>query len=178
MSNLDIFSFKQIPLSFISISNKLCYFNFFVLLLFADDELLIERSIYKGKINPGEGKQSVEHKSFIATIKYTMRVRCDEHYYGMRCNNVCRPRDDYFGHYVCDHFGKRHCIEGWEGEDCKTGEQIQKNTDQKAIELQIKNILLNFGTQVSSMNNILTKINEKRTIFFTLTFLGFSCLPN
>ncbi|XP_032404173.1 protein jagged-2-like isoform X2 [Xiphophorus hellerii] len=86
----------------------------------SDDELLIERSIYKGKINPGEGKQSVEHKSFIATIKYTMRVRCDEHYYGMRCNNVCRPRDDYFGHYVCDHFGKRHCIEGWEGEDCKT----------------------------------------------------------
>ncbi|PWA29810.1 hypothetical protein CCH79_00007720, partial [Gambusia affinis] len=86
----------------------------------SDDELLIERSIYKGKINPGEGKQSVEHKSFIAKIKYTMRVRCDEHYYGMRCNNVCRPRDDYFGHYVCDHLGKRHCIEGWDGEDCKT----------------------------------------------------------
>ncbi|MEQ2233753.1 hypothetical protein ILYODFUR_025069, partial [Ilyodon furcidens] len=84
------------------------------------DELLIERSIYKGKINPGEEKQTVEYKSYIATIKYTVRVRCDEHYYGIRCKIVCRPRDDYFGHYVCDQFGKRHCIEGWKGEDCKT----------------------------------------------------------
>ncbi|XP_047201700.1 protein jagged-2-like isoform X1 [Girardinichthys multiradiatus] len=85
-----------------------------------DDELLIERSIYKGKINPGEDKQTVEYKSYIATIKYTVRVRCDEHYYGIRCKIVCRPRDDYFGHYVCDQFGKRHCIDGWKGEDCKT----------------------------------------------------------
>lgn len=86
----------------------------------SDDELLIERSIYRGKMNPGEEKQIVEYKSNIATIKYTMRVRCDEHYYGIRCNNVCRPRDDYFGHFVCDQFGRRHCIDGWKGEDCKT----------------------------------------------------------
>uniref|UniRef100_A0A3Q2UBM1 Delta-like protein n=1 Tax=Fundulus heteroclitus TaxID=8078 RepID=A0A3Q2UBM1_FUNHE len=84
------------------------------------DELLIERSIYKGKINPGEEKQTVEYRSHIATIKYTIRLRCDEHYYGIRCNIVCRPRNDYFGHYVCDQFGKRHCMEGWKGEDCKT----------------------------------------------------------
>ncbi|XP_017294603.1 protein jagged-2 isoform X1 [Kryptolebias marmoratus] len=83
------------------------------------DELLIERSIYKGKIHPGEEKQTVVHKSLIATIKYTIRVRCDEYYYGIRCNIVCRPRDDYFGHYVCDQFGKRQCMEGWKGEDCK-----------------------------------------------------------
>ncbi|XP_015230436.1 PREDICTED: protein jagged-2-like isoform X2 [Cyprinodon variegatus] len=86
----------------------------------SDNELLIERVILKGKINPGEEKQLVEHKGAVATISFTIRVRCDEHYYGIRCNVVCRPRDDYFGHYKCDHSGKRHCMEGWKGEDCKT----------------------------------------------------------
>uniref|UniRef100_A0A8C6M2C5 Delta-like protein n=1 Tax=Nothobranchius furzeri TaxID=105023 RepID=A0A8C6M2C5_NOTFU len=85
-----------------------------------NDELLIERSIHKGKINPGEEKQAVEFKSLIATIKYTIRLRCNENYYGIRCNTMCRPRDDYFGHFVCDQFGKRHCMEGWRGEDCNT----------------------------------------------------------
>ncbi|KAM4542087.1 protein jagged-2-like isoform 1-T1 [Odontesthes bonariensis] len=85
-----------------------------------DDELLIERSIYKGMMNPGEEKQTVEYKSLIASIEYTIRVRCDEHYYGSKCNKVCRPRDDYFGHYVCDQSGNRECMEGWTGPDCKT----------------------------------------------------------
>uniref|UniRef100_A0A7N6AHJ7 Delta-like protein n=1 Tax=Anabas testudineus TaxID=64144 RepID=A0A7N6AHJ7_ANATE len=85
-----------------------------------DDELLIERSIHKGMINPGEERQTVEYKSLIASFEYTVRVRCDEHYYGNKCNKVCRPRDDYFGHYVCDQFGNRGCMEGWTGPDCKT----------------------------------------------------------
>uniref|UniRef100_A0A665X7A8 Delta-like protein n=1 Tax=Echeneis naucrates TaxID=173247 RepID=A0A665X7A8_ECHNA len=84
-----------------------------------DDELLIERSIYKGMINPGEEKQTVEYKTLTASLEYTIRVRCDEHYYGSKCNKVCRPRDDYFGHYVCDQFGNRGCMEGWTGPDCK-----------------------------------------------------------
>lgn len=88
-----------------------------------DDELLIERSIHKGMINPGEEKQTVEYKSLIASIEYTIRVRCDEHYYGSKCNKVCRPRDDYFGHYVCDQLGNRECMEGWTNlmSSCKTG---------------------------------------------------------
>ncbi|KAL7380199.1 hypothetical protein ABVT39_013519 [Epinephelus coioides] len=85
-----------------------------------DEELLIERSIHKGMINPGEEKQPVEYKSLIASLEYTIRVRCDEHYYGSKCNKVCRPRDDYFGHYVCDQLGNRGCMEGWTGPDCKT----------------------------------------------------------
>lgn len=87
----------------------------------SDDELLIERSIHKGMINPGEEKQTVEYKSLIASFEYTIRVRCNEHYYGSKCNKVCRPRDDYFGHYVCDQFGNQGCMEGWTGPDCKTG---------------------------------------------------------
>ncbi|KAM9842356.1 protein jagged-2-like [Aulostomus maculatus] len=85
-----------------------------------DEELLIERSIYKGMINPGEEKLTVEYESLIASLKYTIRVRCDEHYYGSKCNKVCRPRDDYFGHYVCDQFGNQGCMEGWTGPNCKT----------------------------------------------------------
>nr|XP_020467202.1 protein jagged-2-like isoform X2 [Monopterus albus] len=86
----------------------------------SDDELLIERSIHKGMLNPGEEKQTVEYKSLIASLEYTIRVRCDEHYFGNKCNKVCRPRDDYFGHYVCDQFGNQGCIEGWTGPECKT----------------------------------------------------------
>ncbi|XP_032382115.1 protein jagged-2 isoform X1 [Etheostoma spectabile] len=85
-----------------------------------DDELLIERSIHKGMINPGDEKQTVEYKRLTTSLEYTIRVRCDENYYGSKCNKVCRPRDDYFGHYVCDQLGNRGCMEGWTGPDCKS----------------------------------------------------------
>lgn len=88
-----------------------------------DEELLVTRSIYKGMINPGEEKQTVASQSTGARLEYTIRVRCDEHYYGTKCNRVCRPRDDYFGHYVCDQLGNRECMEGWTNltASCKTG---------------------------------------------------------
>lgn len=87
------------------------------------EELLIQRSIYKGMINPGEEKLTVASQSAGARLEYAIRVRCDEHYYGPKCNKVCRPRDDYFGHYVCDHQGERECMEGWTNltTSCKTG---------------------------------------------------------
>lgn len=93
-----------------------------------DEELLIERSIYKGVMNPGEDKQTVEYKSLTARLEYAVRVRCDEHYYGHKCNKVCRPRDDYFGHYVCDQLGNRECMEGWTNltSSCKTGNERTK----------------------------------------------------
>lgn len=74
-------------------------------------------------INPGEEKQTVASQSPGARLEYTIRVRCDEHYYGPKCNRVCRPRDDYFGHYVCDQLGNRECMEGWTNltTSCKTG---------------------------------------------------------
>ncbi|KAA8589329.1 hypothetical protein FQN60_012694 [Etheostoma spectabile] len=50
-------------------------------------------------INPGDEKQTVEYKRLTTSLEYTIRVRCDENYYGSKCNKVCRPRDDYFGHY-------------------------------------------------------------------------------
>nr|XP_061843466.1 protein jagged-2-like isoform X1 [Nerophis lumbriciformis]XP_061843467.1 protein jagged-2-like isoform X1 [Nerophis lumbriciformis] len=85
-----------------------------------DDELLIGRSVHKGMINPGEEKQTLEFQSSSASMEFSIRVRCDEHYYGSKCNKVCRPRDDYFGHYMCDQLGNQGCMEGWTGPDCKT----------------------------------------------------------
>uniref|UniRef100_A0A672QD65 Delta-like protein n=1 Tax=Sinocyclocheilus grahami TaxID=75366 RepID=A0A672QD65_SINGR len=83
------------------------------------DDLLIERSVNRGEMNPGEERQLIQHKGRTASIQYSVRVRCDRHYYGNKCNKQCRPRDDYFGHYTCDQSGNQQCMEDWTGQDCK-----------------------------------------------------------
>ncbi|XP_043110980.1 protein jagged-2 isoform X1 [Puntigrus tetrazona] len=85
----------------------------------SSDDLLIERSVNRGEMNPGEERQLIQQKGRTASIQYSVRVRCDRHYYGNKCNKQCRPRDDYFGHYTCDQFGNHQCMEGWTGQDCK-----------------------------------------------------------
>lgn len=85
-------------------------------------------------MNPGEERQLIQHKGRTASFQYSVRVRCDRHYYGNKCNKQCRPRDDYFGHYQCDQFGNQQCIEGWIGQDCKKGVCIVwvgKNRDRR-----------------------------------------------
>uniref|UniRef100_A0A6Q2XEI4 Delta-like protein n=1 Tax=Esox lucius TaxID=8010 RepID=A0A6Q2XEI4_ESOLU len=84
-----------------------------------DNELLIERSIHTGMISPGDPWQAIQHYGPVARLEYRIRVRCDENYYGSKCNKQCRPRDDYFGHYSCEQSGNRVCLEGWMGEDCR-----------------------------------------------------------
>ncbi|XP_056616569.1 protein jagged-2 isoform X3 [Triplophysa dalaica] len=84
------------------------------------DELLIERSMSRGEMNPGEERQLIQHKGRTASFQYSVCVRCDQHYYGNKCNKQCRPRDDYFGHYQCDQFGNQQCMEGWIGPVCRT----------------------------------------------------------
>ncbi|KAG7257413.1 hypothetical protein CRUP_015492 [Coryphaenoides rupestris] len=51
-----------------------------------NEELLIERSIYKGMMNPGEERQKVLHRGSSATMEYTVQVRCDDFYYSNQCN--------------------------------------------------------------------------------------------
>ncbi|XP_061575913.1 delta-like protein C [Cololabis saira] len=51
-------------------------------------------------------------------LRYSYRVRCDEHYHGAACSSHCRPRNDTFGHYECDGEGRRRCLAGWEGDYC------------------------------------------------------------
>jgi len=84
-------------------------------------------------MNPGEEKQPVEFRSAAASLAYAVRVRCDDYYYGVKCNKVCRPRDDYFGHYVCDQMGNRGCIEGWAGPDCKTGTGDHRGSEGRRV---------------------------------------------
>jgi delta-like protein len=53
-----------------------------------------------------------------STLKFEYRVTCKAHYYGKGCENLCRPRDDSFGHYSCSPSGERVCLAGWTGDYC------------------------------------------------------------
>ncbi|XP_061126203.1 protein jagged-2b isoform X4 [Syngnathus typhle] len=85
-----------------------------------DDEHLIDRSAHTGMVNPGDPWKTVNYDGPVARIVYRIRVRCDENYYSNKCNKLCVPRDDYFGHYGCEQSGARVCLEGWMGPECKT----------------------------------------------------------
>lgn len=93
------------------------------LVLFSDEEeLLIERDVRTGMINPGDHWQTILHDGPVARLMYRIRVRCNENYYGNKCNKLCVPRNDYFGHYRCESSGAQVCLDGWMGPDCRTGE--------------------------------------------------------
>uniref|UniRef100_A0A8C6KJL5 Delta-like protein n=1 Tax=Nothobranchius furzeri TaxID=105023 RepID=A0A8C6KJL5_NOTFU len=84
------------------------------------EELLIERGAHTGMINPGDPWQTILHDGPVARLTYRIRVRCDENYYGNKCNKLCVPRDDYFGHYRCEASGAQVCLDGWMGQECRT----------------------------------------------------------
>lgn len=52
------------------------------------------------------------------SMKYDIRVTCESNYYGGGCADLCRPRDDQFGHYTCSSNGDIVCLSGWQGEYC------------------------------------------------------------
>uniref|UniRef100_A0AAY4ARE6 Delta-like protein n=1 Tax=Denticeps clupeoides TaxID=299321 RepID=A0AAY4ARE6_9TELE len=81
---------------------------------------VIEKAVQSGMINPNRQWQSLKHNGPVAQFEYQIRVTCDEHYYGFGCNKFCRPRDEFFGHYTCDHNGNKTCLEGWSGPECNT----------------------------------------------------------
>lgn len=64
------------------------------------------------------------HESQYSSIQYDFRVTCDAHYYGQGCANLCRPRDDQFGHYTCSSSGNIVCLSGWQGDYCTKGKPI------------------------------------------------------
>ncbi|XP_032883412.1 protein jagged-2 isoform X2 [Amblyraja radiata] len=80
---------------------------------------LIERSAQTGMINPGGSWMTFQHNGAVAHFEYGIRVRCEDHYYGTGCKKLCRPRDDFFGHSLCDQNGNKICMEGWMGDECK-----------------------------------------------------------
>ena len=61
-------------------------------------------------------------------LEYEYRMVCSAHYYGKDCDTLCRPRDDQFGHYICDDHGNKICLDGFqkdpnnaEGDYCTKG---------------------------------------------------------
>ncbi|XP_049467956.1 LOW QUALITY PROTEIN: protein jagged-2 [Panthera uncia] len=84
-----------------------------------DEELLIERVSHAGMINPEDRWKSLHFSGHVAHLDLQIRVRCHENYYSATCNKFCRPRDDFFGHYTCDQYGNKACMDGWMGQECK-----------------------------------------------------------
>ncbi|XP_055496224.1 protein jagged-2b isoform X2 [Leucoraja erinacea] len=80
---------------------------------------LIERCAQTGMINPGGSWMTFQHNGAVSHFEYSIRVRCEDHYYGTGCKKLCRPRDDFFGHSLCDQNGNKICMEGWMGDECK-----------------------------------------------------------
>ncbi|KAI1897285.1 hypothetical protein AGOR_G00081750 [Albula goreensis] len=52
-------------------------------------------------------------------LRYSYRFICNENYYGASCSKICVPRDDRFGHYICNPDGQISCLPGWKGEYCE-----------------------------------------------------------
>lgn len=84
--------------------------------------MLIERVSHAGMINPEDRWKSLHFSGHVAHLELQIRVRCDENYYSATCNKFCRPRNDFFGHYTCDQYGNKACMDGWMGKECKEGE--------------------------------------------------------
>uniref|UniRef100_A0A673CLG3 Delta-like protein n=1 Tax=Sphaeramia orbicularis TaxID=375764 RepID=A0A673CLG3_9TELE len=84
-----------------------------------NSKFTLDSFTHTGMINPGDNWQTILHDGPIARLMYRIRVRCDDNYYGNKCNKLCVPRDDYFGHYRCEQSGAQVCLEGWMGPDCR-----------------------------------------------------------
>ncbi|XP_055752437.1 protein jagged-1b-like [Salvelinus fontinalis] len=80
---------------------------------------LIERVLLSSMLNPGEQWQTYRHHGRALSLEYRLRYRCDSNYYGPFCSKLCRPRDDFFGHFDCDVSGIKVCKEGWTGPECR-----------------------------------------------------------
>lgn len=79
---------------------------------------LITRLTTQQWLDVGSDWHEEEDRSSHSALSYEYRVMCDEHYYGSGCANLCRPRNDQFGHYTCSSQGDRVCTDGWQGDYC------------------------------------------------------------
>ncbi|KAG7207465.1 hypothetical protein KM043_009100 [Ampulex compressa] len=84
------------------------------------EKVLITRLTTQKWLDVGPEWIEEEHRSAHSRMVYEYRVTCVAHYYGKGCENLCRPRDDNFGHYSCSPAGERVCLSGWKGDYCNT----------------------------------------------------------
>ncbi|KAJ8976967.1 hypothetical protein NQ317_018057 [Molorchus minor] len=80
--------------------------------------VLVSRLMKQRLLDVGDKWTEDSHSSKYSTLRFEYRVTCDPHYYGKGCENLCRPRDDNFGHYSCSPSGDRVCLAGWTGDYC------------------------------------------------------------
>uniref|UniRef100_A0A8C4R0G6 Delta-like protein n=1 Tax=Eptatretus burgeri TaxID=7764 RepID=A0A8C4R0G6_EPTBU len=80
---------------------------------------LIERAKHPSVLLPGPIWRKLSYTGPRVHLSYNVRVICDKNYYGSNCTRLCKPRDDYFGHYECDELGNYVCRKGWTGLHCK-----------------------------------------------------------
>uniref|UniRef100_A0A8C4NJP3 Delta-like protein n=1 Tax=Eptatretus burgeri TaxID=7764 RepID=A0A8C4NJP3_EPTBU len=80
---------------------------------------LIMQTTHPGMVLPGVMWQNLHGHGPSMVVQYRIRVTCDENYFGSNCTRLCKPQNDYFGHYTCDTQGNKICREGWTGAGCK-----------------------------------------------------------
>ena len=85
---------------------------------FSEDNHLIEEASYSGIVTPSSDWHTLEWKGSSASIAYRVRVQCQANYYNATCTELCRPRNDTFGHYTCGSLGDKQCLPGWSGTTC------------------------------------------------------------
>ncbi|KAF7656516.1 hypothetical protein LDENG_00040310 [Lucifuga dentata] len=79
---------------------------------------LITRLAAHHRLAVGEDWSQDSHLGDDNELQYSYHVVCNEYYHGEACSTYCRPRNDTFGHYICDDEGNRLCLPGWKGEYC------------------------------------------------------------
>ena len=97
------------------------FLNKLAMLCLIGNSELIDRATQRGTILPNKTWETHTYNGPAATIRYKLRVVCDENYYGKSCTKFCHPRNDMFGHYTCDENGNKVCMAGWRGKHCEIG---------------------------------------------------------
>ena len=108
------------------------YTFYFHIVFFLLPDTLISRMATQNQLEAGSAWTHGVHQGSEShtRLEYEYRMMCSAHYYGKDCDTLCRPRDDQFGHYICDKEGNKMCLDGWqkdsnneEGDYCNKGRQ-------------------------------------------------------
>ncbi|XP_018011984.1 delta-like protein B [Hyalella azteca] len=76
--------------------------------------VLVHRFMTQRSLEVNSEWSAHEESAAHSSLSYQFRVVCQDNYFGKGCRKWCRPRDDAFGHYVCDAHGNVQCLEGWQ----------------------------------------------------------------
>jgi hypothetical protein len=89
--------------------------------------------VYVGNVSASTNFRYIHSNGLnnIISIKYRLRLICMNNHYTKDCSKTCYPRNDKFGHWICDSKGNKICHNGWTGTYCddlnitRDGENIE-----------------------------------------------------